>query len=577
MAKEIKFDEKARVEIMEGINKVADTVKVTLGPKGRNVILEKTFGSPVITNDGVSIAKEISVENRYENIGVEMTKEVANRTNEMAGDGTTTASILVQAVAQKGAKMVSKGVNVIDFKNALLKYTDEIIENIKSEDVSYKIEGNSIEQVATISAQDPEIGKMIANVIKEIGKDGVINVEESQTFGLENEIVKGMNFDRGYVSPYMVTDTEKMESELKNPYVLITDKKISAGSDILPLLEKISQSGHKELVIIAEDIDGEALTTLVVNKLRGVMNVLAVKAPGFGDNQKAMLEDIAILTGGKVVTEETGMKLEEADINDLGKATKVIATKDSTTIVGGEGKKTDLDKRVNFIEKMIKEADDYDKKNLKERMAKLVGGVAVIKVGAATEVEQKEKQHRVEDAVEATKAAIEEGIVPGGGISLLNESTKLDDFKDKNGDKLSIEENSAIDVLIEALSEPIKQIARNAGISPDLVVNNVLDNQNAYEKKVLKSGKMSISKLRARKQINFNMGYDAAKDVYVDMVDAGIIDPVKVVTSALRNSVSTAAMLLTTEAVVVEIPKEKDEGSAGGSIPGMGGMPGMGM
>jgi len=577
MAKEIKFDEKARVEIMEGINKVADTVKVTLGPKGRNVILEKTFGSPVITNDGVSIAKEISVENRYENIGVEMTKEVANRTNEMAGDGTTTASILVQAVAQKGAKMVSKGVNVIDFKNALLKYTDEIIENIKSEDVSYKIEGNSIEQVATISAQDPEIGKMIANVIKEIGKDGVINVEESQTFGLENEIVKGMNFDRGYVSPYMVTDTEKMESELKNPYVLITDKKISAGSDILPLLEKISQSGHKELVIIAEDIDGEALTTLVVNKLRGVMNVLAVKAPGFGDNQKAMLEDIAILTGGKVVTEETGMKLEEADINDLGKATKVIATKDSTTIVGGEGKKTDLDKRVNFIEKMIKEADDYDKKNLKERMAKLVGGVAVIKVGAATEVEQKEKQHRVEDAVEATKAAIEEGIVPGGGISLLNESTKLDDFKDKNGDKLSIEENSAIDVLIEALSEPIKQIARNAGISPDLVVNNVLDNQNAYEKKVLKSGKMSISKLRARKQINFNMGYDAAKDVYVDMVDAGIIDPVKVVTSALRNSVSTAAMLLTTEAVVVEIPKEKDEGSAGGSMPGMGGMPGMGM
>jgi len=576
MAKEIKFKEEARKEIMEGINKVADTVKVTLGPKGRNVVLEKGLGAPVITNDGVSIAKEIELEDKYENIGAEMAKEVASKTNDMAGDGTTTATILVQAVAQKGARMVSKGVNVVDFKNALLEYTDQVIENIKSEDTSHQIAGNSIEQVATISAQDAEIGKMIAKVIKEIGKDGVISVEESQTFGLENEIVKGMTFDRGYISPYMVTDSEKMEAELKNPYILIVDKKISTNAELLPVLEKISGSGHKELVIIAEDLDGEALTTLVVNKLRGALNVLALKAPGFGDNQKAMLEDIAILTGGKVITEETGMKLEEAELDDLGKSSKVISSKDTTTIVGGQGKKSDLDERVNLLQKQIDSADKYDQTNLKERMAKLAGGVAVIKVGAATEVEQKEKQHRVEDAVEATKAAIEEGIVPGGGISLLNESTKLADLKDKEGDKLSVEENSALEVLIEALQEPIQQIARNAGISPDLVVNNVLENQNAYEKKVLKSGKMVVSKLRSRKQINFNMGYDAARDVYVDMIDAGVIDPVKVVSSALRNSVSTAAMLLTTEAAVIEIPKEGgDTGAVGAGMPGMGGMPGM--
>lgn len=571
MTKEIKFKENARMAIMAGIDKVADTVKVTLGPKGRNVILEKSFGAPVITNDGVSIAKEIEVEDRYENIGVEMAKEVANKTNEMAGDGTTTATILVQAVANKGARMISKGVNVIDLKNALLKYTDQIIKNIQSEDTSYQIVGNSIEQVATISAQDAEIGKMIAQVIREIGKDGVISVEESQTFGLDKEIVKGMNFDRGYISPYMVTNSEKMEAELKNPYILMTDKKISTGAEILPILEKISKSGHKELLIIADDVDGEALTTLVVNKLRGALNVLAVKSPGFGDNQKAILEDIAILTGGKVITEETGMKLEEVELDDLGKATKIVSSKDNTTIIGGQGKKTDLDKRVVFIKNSIGKADNYDKKNLKERMAKLVGGVAIIKVGAATEVEQKEKQHRVEDAVEATKAAIEEGIVPGGGISLLNESTKLKDFKEKEGEKLSLEESSALEVLIEALTEPIRQIAQNAGISPDLVISNVLENQNAYEKKVLKSGKIVVSKLRGRKQINFNMGYDASEDVYVDMIEAGIIDPVKVVTSALRNSVSTAAMLLTTEAAVVEIPKEKND-MPGMGMPGMGGM-----
>ena len=479
MAKEIKFKEEARVAIMAGIDKVADTVKVTLGPKGRNVILEKGFGAPVITNDGVSIAKEIEIEDKYENIGAEMAKEVASKTNEMAGDGTTTATILVQAVAQKGARMISKGVNVVDFKNALLKYTDQIIKNIQSEDTSYQVVGNSIEQVATISAQDPEIGKMIAQVIKDIGKDGVISVEESQTFGLEKEIVKGMNFDRGYISPYMVTNTEKMEAELKNPYILITDKKVSTGADILPILEKISKSGHKELVIIADDVDGEALTTLVVNKLRGALNVLALKAPGFGDNQKAMLEDIVILTGGKLVTEETGMKLEEIELDDLGKASKVVSSKDATMIVGGQGKKKDLDSRVALIQGMIEKADDFDEKNLKERMAKLVGGVAVIKVGAATEVEQKEKQHRVDDAVEATKAAIEEGIVPGGGISLLNESTKLADLKDLKGSKLSVEENSALEVLIEALSGPIRQIAENGVLNhftgSDVEATDMLD------------------------------------------------------------------------------------------------------
>jgi chaperonin GroEL len=476
-------------------------------------------------------------------------------------------------VAQKGAKMVSKGVNVVDFKNALIKYSDQVIENIQSEDTSYQVVGDSIEQVATISAQDKEIGKMIAKVISDVGKDGVITVQESQTFGLESEVVKGMSFDKGYVSPYMVTDTEKMEAELKNPYLLVTDKKISSANEILPVLEKISQAGRKELVVVAEDIEGEALTTLVVNKLRGTLNVLAVKAPGFGDNQKAMLEDIAILTGGKYISEDKGLKLESVELNDLGQATKVVSTKDNTTVVGGRGKKKEIDARVEQIKALSEKADNFDKKNLKERMAKLVGGVAVIKVGAATEVEQKEKQHRVEDAVEATKAAIEEGIVPGGGISLLNESTKLREYKRKMGEKLSIEETSALEVLIEALAEPIRQISYNAGLSPDLVLNSILDNQNAYEKKVLKKGKMSVNVLRDQKQINFNMGYDAASDAYVDMIDAGIIDPVKVVASALRNSVSTAAMLLTTKAAVADLPEKNDSGSeAGGGMPaGMGG------
>jgi len=575
MAKQIKFDEEARHLIMEGINKVADTVKVTLGPKGRNVILDKGFGAPTITNDGVTIAKEIELEDKYENIGAELVKEVASKTNDAAGDGTTTASLLTQSLVEQGEKMISKGLNVIDLKNALVKHTENIVKNLKSEEVSKKVIGDAIEQVATISAQDKEVGKIISKIIKEVGKDGVVTVEESQTFGLDYEVVKGMKFDKGYISPYMVTNTDSMEAVLKDPYILITTQKISAINDILPILEKLAQMGKKELLIIAEDVEGEALATLVVNKLRGTLNVLAVKAPGYGDNQKAMLDDIAILTDGQVISEEKGLKLENVDISDLGQATKVIATKDDTTIVGGKGSKNEVESRVQQIRNLIEKADsEFDREKLQERLAKLVGGVAVIRVGAATEVEQKEKQHRVEDAVEATKAAIEEGIVPGGGIALLNEATKLVDFRKKNEEKMSIEEKAAVDILIEALSAPARQIAFNAGLSPDLVVNNILDRQNAFEKKILKNGKMSVSVLRDKKQINFNIGYDAARDAYVDMFEAGIIDPVKVVSSALSNSVSTAAMILTTEAVVTELPEEKkDEHMPGGGMPGgMGGM-----
>lgn len=555
MAKQIKFDEDARRAIMEGVNKVADTVKVTLGPKGRNVVLDKGFGTPTITNDGVTIAKEIELEDKYENIGAEMIKEVASKTGDVAGDGTTTATILTQIIAEKGARMISKGMNVIDLKNALQKHTKQIVENIKSDQVSQKIEGGAIAQVATISAQDQEVGKIIAKVIDEVGKDGVITVEESQTFGLDFEIVRGMKFDKGYISPYMITNTESMEAELSEPNILITNKKISAINDILPLLEKLAQTGKKELVIIAEDIEGEALATLVVNKLRGTLNVLALKAPGFGDNQKAMLEDIAILTGGQVITEEKGMKLDSAEISDLGQAAKIISTKDDTTIVSGKGNKSEIDARVEQIKALVEKTDsDFDRDKLKERLAKLGGGVAVIKVGAATEVEQKEKQHRVEDAVEATKAAIEQGTVPGGGVALLNEATKLNKGKKDNEGKLSIEENAALEILTEALEAPVKQIAFNAGLTGELIVSKILDLQ--------------------KEKNNSNFGYDASKNVFDDMINAGVIDPVKVVVSALQNSVSTAAMLLTTEAAVTDVPQKKDDSAAAAAAAQMGGMGG---
>ncbi len=558
MAKQIKFDEDARREIMAGVDKVADTVKVTLGPKGRNVILDRGFGSPTVTNDGVTIAKEIELEDKYENIGAEMVKEVANKTNDTAGDGTTTATLLTQTIANQGAKMISKGVNVIELKDALMKYTEDIIANIKKS--SQPVADNaSIAQVATVSAQDEQVGKIIAEVMEEVGKDGVVTVEESQTFGIEYEVVKGMKFDKGYISPYMVTNTESMEAELDEPYILLTDKKISSVKEILPILEKVTQAGKKELVIIAEDLDGEALTTLVLNKLRGTLNVLAVKAPGFGDDQKARLEDIAILTGGQVISEDKGMKLEDTELEMLGQAGKVIAGKDATTIVNGKGKDSDIRTRATQIKaQMDKEESDFDKNKFKERLAKLAGGVAVIKVGAATEVEQKEKQHRVEDAVEATKAAVEEGIVAGGGTVLLIESFRINVLKKRKEKSLSVEERAALEILAESLEMPVRQIASNAGVSPDLIVSGIAgaNEDGAKDAKI---------------------GYNAATGDFVNMIEAGIIDPTKVVTSALRNSVSTAGMILTTEAVVTDIPEKKDDSAAAAAAAMGGGGMGGGM
>lgn len=566
MAKQIKFDEDARRNVKEGIDQVANAVKVTLGPKGRNVILDKGFGTPTVTNDGVTIAKEIELDDKFENIGAEMIKEVASKTNDAAGDGTTTASILTQILVEKGARMVSKGMNVVDLKNALLDYTNKIVENLKSDKVSRKVEGEAIAQVATISAQDQQVGRMIAKVIEEVGKDGVITVEESQTFGLDSEVVRGMKFDKGYISPYMVTNTETMDAEMKDPYILITSQKISAIKDILPILEKIAAEGKKELVIISDDVEGEALATLVVNKLRGILNVLAVKAPGYGDNQKAMLDDIAILTGGQVISEEKGLKLENVGIEDLGRAGKVISTKDDTTIVEGKGKKEKIEERVEQIKFQIEKTEsEFDREKLQERMAKLSGGVAVIKVGAATEVEQKEKQHRVEDAVEATKAAIEAGIVPGGGIALMNEGTKLVSFIEKNKDTFSPEQSAALSILLEALKAPFEQIIVNAGKSPDLIANKVMNLQGVYNNE----GKIK----KDLDECDFKKGYDAANDKLVDMLEAGIIDPTKVVASALQNSVSTAAMFLTTEAVITDKPEEKENHAHGGAGGMGGGMP----
>jgi len=571
MAKQIRFDEDARRRIKSGIDKIADAVKVTLGPKGRNVVLDRGFGSPVITNDGVTIVKEIELEDKFENIGAEFVKEVANKTNDAAGDGTTTATILTQSIVESGAKFISKGINVIELKNALLKLSNRVSADLRKS--SKVVSGDAIEQVATISAQDSEVGKMISKVIDKVGKDGVITVEESQTFGLQDEVVEGMRFDKGYISPYMITSAENMEAELKDPHILITDKKISAINEILPLLEKLAQTGKKEMVIIAEEVEGEALATLVVNKLRGILNVLAVKAPGFGDNRKAMLEDIAVLTGAQVISEERGMKMENVTLEDLGRAGKVISTKDDTTIVGGKGKKKDIDARVAQLKAQIEKAtSDFDKEKLEERLGKLSGGVAVIKVGAATEVEQKEKQHRVEDAVEATKAALEQGIVAGGGIALLNESVKLAGDLDKN---LSHEDRIAIQILIDALSAPVKQIVLNAGQSPEVIISRVQDLQGTFLKKTQKGKKIDIETgsevemeyhmNELNPKANWVMGFDADANTYVDMFRAGIIDPTKVVTSALSNAVSAAAMLLTTEAVVTDIPEKKEKGATMGS------------
>jgi chaperonin GroEL len=542
MAKQISFSEDARQALKRGVDKLANTVKVTLGPKGRNVVLDKGFGAPTITKDGVTVAKEIELEDKFENIGAELVKEVASKTGDVAGDGTTTATVLAQAIVGEGVKMVAAGANPIAIRRGIEKGVEMVVEELKKLSKTVKSSAE-IEQVASISANDKEIGKIIAKAIDEVGKNGVITVEEAQSFGITSEVVKGMRFDKGYVSAYMMTNADKMEAEYSDPYILITDEKISSVQDILPLLEKVAQTGKKELVIIAEDLDGEALATLVVNKLRGTFNTLAIKAPGFGDRRKAMLEDIAVLTGGKVITKELGLKLDAANLEDLGRARRVVASKEYTTIIEGAGDAERIASRAAGIKKEMEIAtSEFDKEKLQERLAKLAGGVGVIKVGAATETETKEIKYRIEDAIAATKAAVEEGIVPGGGVALVRASQGL-----KNA-SVSTDENVGVSILQKSLEEPLKQIARNAG----------------------KDGAVVADKVRESKDINF--GYNAASDNYEDMVSAGIIDPTKVVRLALQNASSAAALILSTEAAVTDIPEKKDDKHKHGMDPGMGGM-----
>ncbi len=535
MAKQILFGEVARKKIKAGIDKINDAIKVTLGPKGRHVVLDKGFGAPEICDDGVTIAKEVELPDRVENLGAEIVKEVAEKTNDMAGDGTTTAVILAQAITAEGLKNVAAGANPLALRRGIEKTAKAVVQELKK--MSKQISGKEeIAQVATISAGDEEIGNLIAEIVSEVGKDGVITVEESKTFGLQKEIVKGLQFDRGYVSPYMITKPERMEAEFEDPYILITDKKISSLQEILPILEKIAQTGKKELVIIAEDIEGDALATLLVNKLRGIFNTLAVKAPGFGDRKKEVLEDIATVTGGRLISEEVGLKLDKIELEMLGQARKVISTKENTTIVEGKGQKKDIEARVSQIKNEIKNStSDFDKEKLQERLAKLSGGVAVIKVGAATEVEQKAKQRKAEDALNATRAAIEEGILPGGGVALLRSIAILDNLK------LEGDEKTGSNILKTALERPIRQIAENAGVDGAVVAEEVKKHQGSF-------------------------GFNAETMKYEDLIQSGIIDPTKVVRSALENSASAASMILTTEAVVADKPEEKKE-------KGMPGMP----
>jgi chaperonin GroEL len=539
MAKLIKFSEEGRQKLKRGVNILADSVKITLGPKGRNVVLDKGFGSPVITNDGVTIAKEIELEDKFENVGAQIVKEVASKTNDVAGDGTTTATLLAQIMVNEGLKNVAAGANPMNIKRGIEKGVKVVVSALKksAKAVTGKEE---VAQVASISAGDPEIGKLIAEVMDMVGRDGVITVEESKTFGLDKEVVEGMQFDEGYISPYMMTDTTRMEAVYDNPSILITDKKISAISEILPLLEKLAQSGKKELAIICEDMDGEALTTLILNKLRGSFNALVVKAPGFGDRRKEMLADIAVLTGAQVISEELGLKIEETSLESLGHARRIVADKEHTTIIEGKPKsEADVKNRIKQIRAEItKTKSDFDKEKLQERLAKISGGVGVIKVGAATEVELEEKKHRIDDAVSATKAAVEEGIVSGGGVALVDVIKSLDDVEAGDG-----EEMLGIKILKRALEEPMRQIASNAGKEGSVIIEAV-------------------------KKLDKGMGYDAAKDKFVDMVGAGIIDPLKVTKAALQNASSAAMMLLTTEAVITDLPEKKD------AVPPMGGMPG---
>jgi chaperonin GroEL len=539
-AKEIIYSEECRQAILRGVNKLADAVKVTLGPRGRNVVLEKKFGSPTSTKDGVTVAKEIELEDPRENMGAQLVREVASKTSDVAGDGTTTATVLAQAIYREGVKAVTAGANPMDLKKGIEKAVEKAVEEVKK--LSRSVGGKAIAQVGTISANnDDTIGEIIAQAMEKVGKDGVITVEEARGLETSLEIVEGMQFDRGYLSPYFVTDAERMECILENPYILIHEKKVSNMRDLLPLLEQVAKSS-RPLLIIAEEVEGEALATLVVNKLRGTLQVCAAKAPGFGDRRKAMLEDIAILTGGKCITEDLGIKLENIKIEDLGQAKKIMSDKDNTTIVEGKGKRSDVEGRVKQIRAQIEETtSDYDREKLQERLAKLVGGVAIIKVGAATETEMKEKKARVEDAMHATKAAVEEGIVPGGGIALLRAIPALEKIKEKNDDI-----QTGINIVRRALEEPVRQISINAGYEGSIIVQQAKEKDKAAQ------------------------GFDAYSGKWVDMFEAGIIDPTKVTRSALQNAASIAGLMLTTEALVHEIPEKEKPAPAGGPR-GMGG------
>ncbi|HET9981987.1 MAG TPA: chaperonin GroEL [Longimicrobiales bacterium] len=540
-AKELEFNTDARAALKRGVDQLADAVKVTLGPKGRNVVIDRKFGAPTVTKDGVTVAKEIELSHPVENMGAQMVKEVATKTSDLAGDGTTTATVLAQAIFREGLKNVTAGANPMAIKRGIDKAVAKVVEQLKG--ISTATKGKrEIAQVGTISANnDEEIGNLIADAMEKVGKDGVITVEEAKGLETTLETVEGMQFDRGYLSPYFVTDPERMEAVLEDAFILIHDKKISSMKDLLPILEKVAQMG-RPLLIIAEDVEGEALATLVVNKLRGTLKVCGVKAPGFGDRRKAMLEDIAILTGGQVISEELGLKLENATLNDLGRAKRIVVDKDTTTIVDGAGEKQRIQGRINEIRAAIeKSTSDYDREKLQERLAKLAGGVAVIHVGAATETEMKEKKARVEDALHATRAAVEEGIVPGGGVALLRAKQKMRDWKVEDS-----EEQIGVQILFRALEEPIRQIAQNAGAEGSIVVEKVRSNDNA------------------------NFGYNAQSDTYEDLVEAGVIDPTKVTRTALQNAASIAGLLLTTEAVVVE--KKEEEKAPAMPAGGMGGM-----
>ncbi|MFA9262286.1 MAG: chaperonin GroEL [Undibacterium sp.] len=551
MAKQVIYSEEARKRVKAGIDKVANAVRVTMGPKGRNVLLGKSYGGPTITNDGVSIAKDIELPDAFENLGAELIKQVAEKTNDVAGDGTTTATVITQALVREGLKFVETGISPIGIRHGMEAAKDDIVTVLKKNSKKISSKGEKV-NVATISAESAEMGELIAEVMEAVGEDGVVTTEQSQTLGLSKEVVMGMSFDKGYISQYMMTDMAAQSAEIKDPFILITDKKISSMQEILPVLEKMAQTGKKDIVIIADDVDGEALATLVVNRIRGVLNVLAVKAPEFGDSRKAVLEDIAALVGAQVISTDKGMKLESAELSMLGRAARVIATKDDTTIVAGKGKKKDIDARVALIKAQADNTESkYDRERLTKRMAKLTGGVAVIRVGAATETELTYMKHKMEDAVAATKAAIAEGIVAGGGVALVKASVEVGEKFKKSESKVEDDYRAGYLTVLKALEEPLRQIVSNAGLSDaSVVLNQVVGNKSA------------------------NYGYNALTDTYeTDMLKAGIIDPLKVTRTALENAVSVAALLLTTEAAVVDLPEEKKDMSAG--MPGMGGMGGM--